>query len=865
MICIPYIINDSYKIARMGAQQEAYPFYIIDTKANKVELFHFEERLFAFDPNDGMGDNGERDYNFEVVKDQCTVSNDLASHTAKVQIAIKKYHPDGTYKPEDCKFRTNDGLSVDKNKVFFNLRNIGHRGNLVSSIIVTLFDVDEDDLEYTFGINATQTENIFDIVIDFGSEASQVWINQRTLEPGHIGNQMPLFANIKRDDGTLEKVDNEKIYQYDLSDPNLFRSLFFIKKDVPGKVIGQSNLKFINNEDDLLTILTNMVALPNLKLMDHNEVYLPNFTINGATTNIYTKSSEIRAEILKFFFQTVLRQVNKLASDRQVACKLTFLVPNTYKQATLSKIYNQLVKDINALFLSAAPATDDAKAAYSQIKPGVEVDTFSESDASFFGSYNATNFVPSQGEQLVLIIDVGKGTSDFSVLCAKGGVGRVEVERYARSGFVGAGNVMTFAILVSVVKQFADTLGTTTVANVYDTIKELAYNKEYFKKNQLYRYLEELKRNQPMEGRTSLSQFISDYSKNTLKSIKGIDIDKWADILKEACGKKCYVNDDDPVVLAYAELMAKRLADELRYVFDESRKINKVIFSGRGAKSKALKDALKNVLQAFLAKDPPLGEDDFFSTLPDSAIKNGCLKGPLNPTLCMDHMNMPIVGWPLQMKFQPLDRKARHQKGQKETSKSRSLFGSIIDIFNGSGDDTAATVIDEEEEVLRAMCDLQRTRKVPSSSSSDMSKIQGLPVNINAEGNRFVLGNHRCLVNIKDHQIGEKRIFFDGEEFVARDEKDWFSFVYEDNTTDDSFITETLFPMTGDSAVKNMTGVTEVLAKVVVENTEDDDDDWVEVQPADNSDYYEADGNADDDTSNNGAIRRADDDDDFAI
>lgn len=828
MICIPYIVNDTYRVARLGAQQDATPYYIVESNEYEVELFCFEDRFYAFDPNSGMGENGENDFRFEVAEDKCTVANAPATHTSCVRLGIKKRHPEPTdnakaktqpVAPCAPRFKLPDGLNVEGAKVKFNLQKIGHKSQFVSTVKVTLFDVDEDGMEYSFGLNVAQTENIWDIVIDFGSEASQVWTNQRPLDSFHGGNQMPLFDNIKRTSKCKGDKDGD-IYQYDPSDPKLFRSLFFVKKVVAKNFIEQADLTFINKVNDLVAMLGDNVALPNLKLMDHNQVYLPDFTFNGAVTNIFTKSDDIRGEVLKFFFQKALRQVNQLASKRQLACKLIFLVPNTYMQATLSKVYNQLVKDVDDLFAPAALAgCDGEKAAFDMIKPGIEVATFSESDASFFGCYGATDYHPGQGEPRILIIDVGKGTTDFSVLCVKGGVGSVEVERNARSGFVGAGNVMTFAIFVSAVKLLADELGGHNHADIYDAIKGIAYYIDDAKKNMLYQSLEQLKRNGYMNGRTSLAQFMASYPKAGLSNVKDVSIDKWNDILKEACSHHCYVDDNDPVIQAYAQLMAKRLMSELKYVFDlESDKrmpIHEVIFSGRGSKSLPLENAIKNELKA------ALGDDVTFSKL-TSSIKNGCLKGPLNKSLKLDHMNMPIVGWPLQMKFQPRNDNA--PKPKKKENRRRGFFEAVRNFWNeeDSGSSYIPTVSEQEEELRR---NLSQTRHVPTMNKDDMSKIQGLPINIVGEGNRFVLGNRRCFVDIRESQQGEKRIFFDGEDFVARDAYASHRFVYEHSNNDESFITETLFPMTGGSAAGiEMAATDEVLKATLGSNLASDDD-----------------------------------------
>ena len=287
MICVPYIINDNYKIARLEGDQSAVPYYIIETEStDNIELFEFETALRAFDPYCGMGANGENDYNFNIIKDQCIVSCDKLTHTATIDIAIEcKNNVEAS--SIDCSNFDKDGLIVEEgHRVLFDLREIDHDEETVSSIIVKITDIVER-LTYQFGINVAQKDNICDIVIDFGSEASQIWTHVRgSLKPMHKGNLMPLFANIKRDASpAIFSAPDYKIYQFDSSNKKLFRSLFFVKKSI-GTTITNSDLTFINNVDDLGRILPVNIALPNLKLMEYDNVTLPDITVGTEVINI---------------------------------------------------------------------------------------------------------------------------------------------------------------------------------------------------------------------------------------------------------------------------------------------------------------------------------------------------------------------------------------------------------------------------------------------------------------------------------------------------------------------------------------------------------------------------------------------------
>ena len=771
MICIPYIINDNYYVARLSGGQASVPYYIIETDSiDTIELFEFERSFSAFDPNSGMGQDGKGDYQFFIIEDKCIVTNDQETNTANITIAIERKTIREISAPIEHKNFNKTGLEICQNQVRYDLRRIRHNLNRVSTINIHLLDVTEQ-FQYDFGINVADTDHICDIVIDFGSEASQIWTYCRENgNPWHDGNQMPLYDNIKKANTSLESVNDNKIYQFDGSDRDLFKSLFFIKNSV-GPVLTSGEFTFINKTDDLLTILTNMLALPNLKLMEHENVPVPLILYNGAPISIFQITKEIRAEILKFFFEHALRNVNRMAGQDMMACKLTFLVPNTYKQDMLSDVFNNLVNDINNLLKENSNQ-------YNNIRQGIEVTTFSESDASFFGWYTPTVF-QQFGPERILVVDIGKGTTDFSVLDVRNGNGPVEVERIARSGFVGAGNVMTFAILVTTFKSLAEKEGGCHLDEIIDAIEGIAYHNDYAKKEKLNGYLEQLKRNQFIDGRVTLHNYIMSYP-GEITNLRDITIDKLNDILEGACEANCYIDNEDPVITHYALLLANQLIDELKYVYDENIPLDRVVFFGRGAMSLPLRTTIEKQLRAI--------NNHLQTTELTGEIKTGCLKGPLNRSISMDHMNMAIVGWPQQKNYRP---QKRTKKVANDESRWKKFLKGALGLLADeppSATENAENEIDE----IRKLID----NRVVSSDYRTLSTIQGQAVTISERDNFFVLGNRRCHVDLRGGGYGKKHIFYDGENFVARDADGSYEFVYQEAPDEDRFITETFFPMT---------------------------------------------------------------------
>ncbi len=786
MICVPYIINGSYKVARLEGNQSAEPYYIKETEStDEIDLFEFEKALFAFDPNRGI----ENDYTFSIIEEKCKVASDKTNHTATITIAIECKNIAEAPSVTHLSFEKS-GLTVEEGyKVFFDLREIDHNDDTVSTIIIKITEITEG-LTYTFGINVAQKDNICDIVIDFGSEASQIWTYFRgNLNPWHEGNHMPLFENIKKDsDATIKSVANHDIYQFDNSNEKLYRSLFFIKKAI-GNTITNNDLTFINKLDDLLTILGENIALPNLKLMEYGNVPLPQITVDNEVFNIFQLLRDIRPQILNFFFKKALENINERAGNNTIACKLIFLVPNTFRQEMLSDLLNDLIIDVNSHI------TDNPNN-FSQIRHGIEVTTFSESDASFFGWYTPTFFL-NNNEERILMVDIGKGTTDFSVLDVNNENGRIEVERIARSGLVGAGNVMTFAILATTYNSLAEKMGGCRLAEIIDAIKAIAYHNDPAKKSLLYGYLEQLKRHENLDGRQSLHDFIMSYP-GRFTCLGAINIDGLNQMLASACTEKCYVDDNDSVVNEYAKILTNQLIDELKYVYDENIRLDRVVFSGRGAMSNPLRQEIEGTLRE-------INNNIDTTILNNNNIKTGCLKGPLNGSLIMDHMNMAIVGWPQQIKpTKGKQAKTAKKKKWLEWFKWLERFKWLLDFFAEENFQTT-----EEIEELNNFI----PRKVVSSDFATFSEYQGQILNIDVNNNLFILGNRRCHVPLfGENNLGGKHIYFDGEDFVVRDEEHSYRFEYHQNPSDICFITETFFPMTeGNPENVDMPALEEVL------------------------------------------------------
>ena len=765
MICIPYYINGKYQIARFSGSQNYIPTFTIENRGNGLqELFRFEKSPYAFDTAKGAGANGGKDYSLEIVRDGCQLIPEGSIIRLTLALKTKAYK-------SNCAINDieGEGFTIKGGRLLLEIGNLVPAGT-VATVIVEMVIVDEDSVKFDFRANVANRDCIWDIIIDFGSEASQIWTACRGRNDNqNRNNQVPLFKNILE---TYWKEESKKLgrtsqadqaagsesdyYQYDAEDTNLYKSLFFLAGAI-GKTISSDNLIRLNKVSDLMEMLQKnparndgmprYIALPNLKLMHHGEVSLPTISVNGRTANLYQYLEQLRNEILKFFVKAAFDQLNRTINGKKTVC-VTLLVPNTYSQTDLVRTRKEMAGRIEQILSDAGGDGD--------ICPYSEVNTFSESDASFLGFFRGNRLNKLYPNKHYLIIDIGKGTTDFSVLKIKED-GRTALCT-AKSGLIGAGNVMTFAALASVLKSWAETANSSekkpaTPEMIRNKIMQLVNTPDRAKKNDLYQWVEALKCNS-VSGGQPFPDFISKYvTDNEIKrpDLSTLGIDGLITIIKSACEAGCSLSDDDAVMKGYADIVAGMIVKELQFVYHEFiQPIDYIIMTGRGAKCTPLYFAIVNKIKAY---NPDL---EVF-TFTDIELKTACLRGPINNAVTLENTN--VVGWPVVRK-----------EGERTSVSNKAL----LDRWVGA--------------------DKSLSREIGEQSAASI--LQGCKVTLNSPNDILSLGNSKYRVEFTTEQKDrEIYMFFDGENFVPRSKAGSHVLTQLPGSERFTLLYETLFPV----------------------------------------------------------------------
>lgn len=291
----------------------------------------------------------------------------------------------------------------------------------------------------------TDDQQLTSAALDFGSEASQIRFADNDA------NNTIIDTLLSFQEGAQYSKD-EVFWQGKSGDP-FYKSVFFIHKKpdttkyAEKPPVGSPNafVQPLLKSSTISETYKSLEILPNLKLIEMGDglIAFNNAAIEfDEESNIETggipnlASRPLRESILRIilnnFLHCMLHDIGR-GKKKEKFLRLVLMVPNVYYQSKIYSIVRGLYEDFAAI-----QASND----YPTCK-GIEVQVVSESDAAFFGVRHSCRDLKNQENGYFLIIDAGKGTTDFSIL--------QQHECYAkysslyRDGIPASGNVLTYA------------------------------------------------------------------------------------------------------------------------------------------------------------------------------------------------------------------------------------------------------------------------------------------------------------------------------------------------------------------------------------------------------------------------------------
>lgn len=527
-----------------------------------------------------------------------------------------------------------------------------------------------------FTINLAPRENIFDVVLDYGSEASQMLISNRGEGNINRRNCVPLFDLFKTsygDKSNFANIQDDDFAQYDNDGGAYFiKSCFYAKKELDKSdrlsairpIEENSNIKFLTPVGELDLIRQDYFTIPNIKISGHGGVLLPDILVgkNKVPRPIFEIGHHYYYRcIVNSFLNQALLYIDSFDEEclRPYFLNLYFLMPNIYTQAELTRNLRYAFTDVLSM----------AEFNASCIK-GVEVAAVSESDASFLGYVSS---LPANKKKNIsagryLIMDAGKGTLDFSVLeykpeNATGADSRNVFSSIYRSGIIGAGNAITYSIFIAILFDiYKNFWGQVEEEIIIQEISNFVTEKitgPLADESNLSKMMSKLEEYKILynNGQLSIQKFPIDPRKFNLESFSDFRLDGFLSCLNLMIKNHYLINDT-----SFIDNMIDKLCYDAAIKFRETynaggdtkdSKINYVVFAGRGFQMKQFRSRMVEILKQenphnCASIEPKLVTSDKENS--GASFKNLCLF-IVNP-LSSGRYNGSLVGMPQIIRYE---------------------------------------------------------------------------------------------------------------------------------------------------------------------------------------------------------------------
>lgn len=478
------------------------------------------------------------------------------------------------------------------------------------SLKLTLQHSEEEKYSGLFQFTVVRSKDCNRVVIDFGSEASQVGYKncgpQSAVVPYDILENV--ISRMNMQDGNKNRQREDFLNNED-SQPMLYRSFYAVKKRISREQRKNFPFNFTNdlaNDEIRLFITRREVAATEMSFRDEYEI-IPNLKL-GIEKSLqllmddYTEDYSIRShkkELISAVLLRVLRlMISTKPSFQRGGIIVTLLVPNIYTQHDVFELLNELRKQTGRL-LSSLNIEEEVLF--------IEYETISESDAAFMG-YQQTHAdeVNLSNGDIALVIDCGKGTTDISMVLAD------DNENYSsffRTGFAGAGNVLLYSFAEDFLTLALRAIPGQNDIPVKDFIQQHILNQNLTADVlDFVQLMEEQKKRFRHHQPVGLTEFaaVAENSISTERTIGNLHKDQ-STLLQYACailqGRNIRWDDEiSGMIHKGTDCIVHCIIASIRDVMtkDIKRRIKMVMLSGRAFYFDELKAKLENELQELL-------------------------------------------------------------------------------------------------------------------------------------------------------------------------------------------------------------------------------------------------------------------------
>lgn len=608
--------------------------------------------------------------------------------------------------------------------------------------------------ESTISFHCVPLDDLYNVVLDFGSEASQMLICKDNPDTAVVPEKV--FANTLLHFYNVQKVKGKRVFDQQDEDDKLFRSIFYLKKNA--EMSSSFEYDRPSKDDSFFSFLS--------KRTESHEGRIPNIKIaylTGAVVNEVGDMHILHRGIVSRFLHEAIYRISEINNNKsnKVGINFTVLLPNVMPQNAVSSFLYNMRRIANSReFL-------DANGSNLQIEC-INVNSYSESDASFLECQHQAALPGSQNKMKVmpgkryLIIDIGKGTTDFSLVRLSSA--NSAISEY-RAGFVGAGNAISYAVFSDYMETIAGDKAHALIDKMLKAEPAVLF--------ELENKIEDVKKN-----------WIQDKDATNFEPISRVD-----NITTEAILDKIdelgVINDSHGNVEKMLKQISERIADQVPL-----DGVDYVVLSGRSFKFSKLKEQLETELHEKVGKKI----DVYFN--PETA-KKGCLYGPLRK-IGMS-LESQMVGFPFVIDMTKI--KQTEIKGNDttipiinaETLKLKKI-NSVVHIL------TRCFKILEEwfgDDNYTQSVDTLKSASTNFDSEVKAYMTRGKKIN-NMDGNSRIIISGNVYTPEDGYQVKTTEepylLYFDGEDFYLKHEVGCHKLVMQVNCGSQELLEESLFP-----------------------------------------------------------------------
>lgn len=153
------------------------------------------------------------------------IKNAILSEIKQINDTVELWFIDGK-SSKTSEFINNTPFDIQKKKKSVSLSCHAIDTNTVNVLHIK---VRLEEYESTVTFHCIPEDNLYDIVLDFGSEASQMLISKHN--PDSAITPEKVFANTLSHFYNIQKVKGNRVYDQQDEDEKLFRSIFYLKKN----------------------------------------------------------------------------------------------------------------------------------------------------------------------------------------------------------------------------------------------------------------------------------------------------------------------------------------------------------------------------------------------------------------------------------------------------------------------------------------------------------------------------------------------------------------------------------------------------------------------------------------------------------